>query len=149
MPTTTLENAWPTAEKICYDKMVTATAAKDGETAFLGMLPDGAFNSWGFWSGEGRADLTWGQNFNNFVGVGNLLGRYQKRADAQSAAGKITNMLKTTQNVANVGNVQWFRFADGGMPTVVDDLWAVSEAKAILVWRLNITFEMVYHSCDL
>jgi len=105
--------AWATAEQTCFDHLTTSVEVSGGITAFMGEIPEGAYNCWMFEISGGAEPFDY--EFNTFMpgGCGHwrmnaqVIGRFIERADAQFLGGILRKVLPIAQD--GLDNIYWFR----------------------------------------
>jgi len=113
--------AWSDAEKHVFNKLVTDTKSKAGATAFRSdILPPGVFQCWRLNTGGGDARQTWAGCYGGLSIGGEIEGRFKDRDEAMAFIGRVMQTLNEQGNFNKPAgtNIQWFRIADGGLPTV-------------------------------
>ncbi len=122
-----ISNSWSRAEKTVFDSLVAFTGSKETVNAFRGRFPtneDGS-NKWrnvwriesGGTAGAFPVERTYGDNGNwcNLLIDAEIEGVFKSREIAMNFASTVLAWLKSTQNMAQVGNVTWCMIT--GLPT--------------------------------
>jgi hypothetical protein len=143
-----IENSWLSAEKKCFELLVTGLEAKDGFDAFRGYLPD-LRDSWMFTSGgmqTGPIERLYSETgaWCSLSVKARVEGIFKNRDDALRLGGKILKVLKDTGNMHQELNVMWLRLTD--LPGEPDE-FAVMNLQgelAAVMWRITIPLEMVF-----
>jgi len=114
------KTAWKDAERVVFDRICTETKTALGKGAHLGKLHPAMVNTWALNTGGGPSEQTRGGCFGTLQTNGAIDARFKNRADAMDFMSALLSLLNTTSNFNKIKNIQWFRLAAGGMPTVVD-----------------------------
>ena len=146
-----VQSAWIDAEHVIFDAIVAHMQDVRGASAYLGDLPPGLVDCWALTTGGGAADQTWGGCFGTLIVDGEITGRWQDREDAQRFGGRLFELLQANKNFNQIRNVQWFRFAGGGMPRVFNDTFIpanqpTTSQKAYKCTSFMAAFQMVYNT---
>jgi hypothetical protein len=140
----TIKDAWLSAEKTCFNQLVTRTASREGWDAFRGYLPADR-NAWMFTSGgvagsfvmdrlAGTTPLYCTLGFNAKV-----VCRFAERDDCLTFAGKVLTAFSQTTNFKQIGNVLWLRLTDlPGEPVPLE----INE-DGLNIWIMEIPMEMI------
>ena len=147
MPNVNAERAWELAEKSCFLYLIQATRTLLNRDAFLGRLPDGAYDSFMFTTGGGgtHALVQPGARPQNCWRMDAMLtGIYRERGTAQRIAGLVRNALPADNDADNLDGVQLFRWT--GEPTIEPDTIATPRGEERDVWRLEYPLELVFYN---
>jgi len=142
--------AWADAERFVFQRLMTDTGTKEGQSAFLtDALPDNRYWCWRLNTGGGSARSTWSGCFGSLIMGGEIEGRFKTRAEAQEFAQIVMTTLSATDNFNRKpgSNLQWFRMDDGGMPTVEQSTFvpANSKGQELTCYIVRIGVQMVYN----
>ena len=138
----TFEESWTEAEKTVYEHLLAATDSRDKENAYLGVLPH-MVNVWRLDTGGsgGNEQTTWSPDVVSIHMPADIVGQFTDRDAAQAFAMQVIKALPLTGE----DNVQNFRIANGGMPTIEPDaIDAGGESKKFLVYVVTIRFDFVF-----
>lgn len=148
-----IEDAWPEAERIVFDRIAEQTGTKEGATAFLSdVLPPSAMNIWRLSTGGGDAQTTWGGNacfgFMRFDAI--IEGRYKDRKQAQLFAGQVMSMLNDTNNFFQTRHIQWFRISEFPRPTLSSFFPANqgNNPQEFPCWIVTMPAQIVFNTSD-
>lgn len=144
MKTIRLSDSWKLAERTVFDAICNATDSAEGQQAYLGAVPDGAFNVWSLDSGGGDGRILWNETPTDMRMQAYIDGVFISRDSAQEFALCVIGALP----ILGVENVQCFRVASDGMPVIKTDFVPVkndSKAERPLS-RLSMKFDFVFRT---
>lgn len=137
-----IADSWAMAERAAFDHLLATTSSAEGTRAFLGAVPEGAFDVWMFSTGGGAASMLWQAHPTDLLIDARVEGVFRERTGAQA----LTMLIAGALPLREVANIQCFRFAEDGFPEPVPDLVAMAnDARAVRrVWRVSIGFELAF-----
>lgn len=143
-----IAESWLSAEKQCFDLLVTGLESKDGYDAFRGYLPD-IKDSWMFTSGgiqTGPIERFYGQSgaWCSISMKARIEGIFRSRDDAIKFGGKVLSVLKANNNFYQKLNVMWLRLLDMPQEPEETPILNAQGELATVIWRIVIPLEMVY-----
>jgi len=109
MATIDIAEMWTTAEATAYSRLLEATGATDGDSAFLGAEPPGVVNYWTLFTGGGDTQQMDAGVYSVLTFDAEWVGVYAERADCQANACRVLALLDETSNLFHVGNVEFLR----------------------------------------
>ena len=142
MATVDIETAWSEAERSVYNRLLEATEAEDGNSAFLGAEPDeDVVDWWALFTGGGDSESEYNNCFSAPKMQARIVGEYRERVNAQRTAGRVYKLLKDTTNMKRTAgtNVEWFRMREHPQIAVLED-------EDGYRWRLEIPCELVVNA---
>jgi hypothetical protein len=134
--------SWKSAERLVYEKILTATASVDKRNAFLGFLPP-APNVWMFKTGGGDdVRNTWDLQPRELHMNAELAGQFTERTAAQAWAMKAISALPIKEGI-----VQCFRLRLGGLPNPVPEVVPIgNENQQAFLWVITLGCEIVFNT---
>lgn len=148
-----ITDAWLDGSKTCFMKLLSALGGKRDQTAFFGIPPELLSTveipeAWSFTSGgQGTEPISrlWGAqaawctlSFNARTIV-----QGETPEQCMGMAGKVLGFLKDTNNMHNIGNVQWLRVTDMPKEPTFQPIALQNGTTNRVLWQVEISMEMV------